>query len=104
MSRRSRRPRKYQAMLEYHVDICPKQRKRIYNSLKEVRTVLNSIKAKRGKEAATRYYHCEHCEGWHMTRITEELQKEIVEMRTNRPSLLFESIWKQTLNNQKTQK
>ena len=101
MHKRFSKPRLTPAMLEYHIDICPKQRKRIYTSLKEVRTVLNAIKAKRGKEAAQRYYQCEHCNGWHMTSISKELQDEIDQMRDDRPDLLFDAKWKKVLDNQK---
>jgi len=48
-------------------------RKGSYATQKEVRTVINEIKSKgRARSEQLRYYRCELCQKYHLTKSTEE--------------------------------
>jgi hypothetical protein len=49
------------------------QRKGSYATEKLVRTVVNEIRAKGGRYSKRiHYYHCEHCQKYHLTKRIEE--------------------------------
>lgn len=84
--------------LDSHIEICFKTRKSIYSTLKNAKTVLNRNKKLRGKEAAQRVFKCDYCDGYHLTSLSIEEQKEI-ENKVDIP-ILFPDRWKDILNNE----
>ena len=87
-----------------NLDFCKIAHKVKYNNIKHARTVLNSIKNRRGKKAANRYYYCESCGGFHLTSLTLEEETEIKNSKEKKIPLIFNNKFEQILKNKNNEK
>ena len=67
MSKRQLPKTTYKLPAEY----CRRANKIKYPKLKDAQTALNHTRKERGKEGAQRHYKCEHCDGYHLTHLSD---------------------------------